>query len=103
MLRLFEIRGGELVRLTDGDLLMKGATAWCDCGDDSTERTRTLAIAPTSSSGHADLVLQERSRVEHPERDDKAPEGCRTTVKQVTRRVVLRFDGQAYAVPPDWR
>lgn len=103
VLRLFEIRGGELVRATGEDLAMKRSTSWCDCQDDSTEMTRTLAIAPTRSSGHADLVWQEKKRTEHAERDDKAPQGCRTTVKQAVRRVVLRFDGQSYAVPANWR
>ena len=103
VLRLYEIRGGELVRATGEDLVMKRSISWCGCQDDSSALTRTLAIAPTGSHDHADLVLQEKRRTEHAERDDKAPEGCRTTVKQAQRRVVLRFDGRSYAVPADWR
>ncbi len=68
-----------------------------DCTRSSDAR-RTLALASTSSHGHADLIVQEKLTTVEPV---EAKAGCDMKEERITRRYRLRFDGAAYVVPPD--
>jgi hypothetical protein len=93
-LRLFEARGAGLAPLTRDDIVMKESVTWCDCSE-SREVTRTLAVAPTTTRGHADLVLRER-RVEGTGKETQDRGRCEMHETRTSARALLRFDGDHY-------
>ena len=58
-----------------------------------------MAIAPTQTSGYADLLVRERKS----EADDGklVKDECVQHEKKTQRQLLLRYDGQAYRVPDD--
>jgi hypothetical protein len=64
----------------------------------SSKVERTLAVARSSTLGHADLIVQEQTTLEEP---TAAKDGCEIAQTRSSRRVVVRFDGNAYVVPKE--
>jgi len=65
-----------------------------DCS--STDSSRTLAIAKTSTQGYADLIVQEKKSVRGAgSKDDCSDAKTRTS----SRQYILHFDGSSYVLP----
>jgi hypothetical protein len=69
-----------------------------DCGEGH-DLTRTIAIAPTSTQGRADLVVHER-REDTPD-GSAHPDNCHPKVRRSERMTTLRFDGTRYPAVAD--
>jgi hypothetical protein len=67
----------------------------------STDISRTLAIAKTSSHGFADLIVQEKKTVWTDGSPDKDCKDGKTDTS--SRRYILHFDGGSYPAPPELR
>jgi hypothetical protein len=101
-LSLFVEQGGHLRRVL-ADLLVYrySGESGGDCNGSHTEVARTIAIAPTSSKGFADLlVTTSTAEIEsHPAGDDCVDD----SQKPVVTRTLLHFDGKTYPVPDELR
>lgn len=100
-LRLYVPQGTDLEPILP-PLVMTSAAADRDCSE-AHELTRTLAIAPTSTHGYADLVLDEtdqRHELDKTASADAAAD-CAQNTSTVRARHVLKFDGTRYVVPPE--
>ena len=60
---------------------------------------RTVPIAPTRTSGFADLVVRERRT--DADYGKQGKEECVLRDKKTQRQVLLHYDGTAYRVPAD--
>lgn len=69
-----------------------------DCGEGH-DMTRTIAVASTSTRGHADLVVRER-REDTPD-GSAHPADCHPKSRRSERTTRLRFDGARYPGLPD--
>lgn len=101
-LSLFVEQGDRLRRVL-ADLFVYRYSGESDgnCAGSHTEVTRTVAIAPTSSKGLADLlVTTSTTEIEsHPAGDDCVED----SPKPVVTRTLLHFDGKSYPVPDELR
>jgi hypothetical protein len=67
-------------------------------GCQSSDVTRTLAIAKTSSHGYADLIVQEKKST----RTDGSKDDCSDAKTSTSsRQYVLHFDGSNYVLPDE--
>ncbi len=94
-LLLFEPDGAALRQVLRLEVQSHLATRDCGPGHDV---ARTVAVAPTATQGHADLVVRER-------REDVAdgsahPADCHPHPRRSARTVTLRFDGRRYGDLP---
>lgn len=64
----------------------------------STDSSRTLAIAKTSTHGYADLIVQEKKSVRGAGAKDDCSDAKTSTS---SRRYVLHFDGSSYVLPDE--
>jgi hypothetical protein len=90
-LRLLEPVGVALNKVLTLQTMSNLATRDCGEGHDI---VRTLAVAPTSTRGRADLVVHER-RQDTPD-GSSAPTRCHPRVRRSERTTTLRFDGMRY-------
>jgi hypothetical protein len=90
-LRLLEPAGAALNKVLTLQTMSNLATR--DCGEGH-DMTRTVAVAPTLTRGHADLVVHER-RQDTPD-GSNAPTRCHPRVRHSERTTTLRFDGTRY-------
>jgi hypothetical protein len=94
-LLLFEPDGAALRRVLALQTL--GHLATRDCGEGH-DVARSVAIGRTTTRGHADLVVHERSEATP---DGSAhPDRCHPAIRRSERTVTLRFDGARYAGLP---
>jgi len=101
-INLYAIQENKLKQILDNLTMHESAIAMNDESNahtcQSSDITRTLAIAKTSSHGYADLIVQENKS----ERSDGSRDDCadaKTT--KSSRQYVLHFDGSSYVLPKE--
>ena len=90
-LLLFEPDGASLREVLRLQVASHLATRDCGAGHDI---ARTVAIAPTTTQGHADLVVRERREATPDGSRQRAD--CHLRVERDARTFTLRFDGLRY-------
>ena len=95
-LELFDVRGATLQQVLSLTTMSRGDM--CDCGEHHYV-DRTVAIAPTRTSGYADLLVRER-RTDAAD-GKKVHDECVFRDRKTQRQVLLHYDGTGYGLPSD--
>jgi hypothetical protein len=95
---LFDVEGAELLPILDNVIVNQTGGEWDgNCAGEFYATTRTLAMAPQSHNGVADIIVSTHAETSVSETRDGQCTEAMTDVSDSTDR--LLFDGQRYEVP----